>query len=291
MVKGNEKGRWLTVAQNILGKELSAKEILRETISLYANNVVPFLFLYLSVAIIIGLLNVVSFSVIGFRSIALLQSANEISASIQTQIIILVAFLILFSVINNFVYSIRDGASVLLTSNCLISSSCNFRSTISFVLPKATPLFVTELLVSTIANLVTFLVFRGIVISLTTATFIALIVSFSLALVVIAVAVMLLLTIPTIVLENKSFFASLSRSKTLASYNFSKAFFIWLASWSVSLLAGFVSGTLLLPFDERIATVLSQVVLSIISPIFTISITLLYYSMLFKEKTFRQVKS
>jgi hypothetical protein len=96
LVKGNEKGRWLTVAQNILGKELSAKEILRETISLYANNVVPFLFLYLSVAIIIGLLNVVSFSVIGFRSIALLQSANEISASIQTQIIILVAFLILF---------------------------------------------------------------------------------------------------------------------------------------------------------------------------------------------------
>jgi len=274
--------------QRFLEKELSVKEILKKTISLYANNAIVFLCLYIIVAIIIGLLNIFSLSTIGFRLMAILQSTNEISTLVQTQIIILIALLILFSMISNLVYAIRDSSSVLLTSNCLISASCDLKSTISFVLPKMTSLFLAELLISVITDLVSFLVFREIVITLTAGISIMLIVDFSLALIGIVILVILLFTVPAIVLENRGFLASLSRSKALVSYNFSKTFLIWLLNWSISSFTEFINKILWFPFDERIAAMLSQILLVVISPIFTISITLLYYSMLSKEQELKR---
>ncbi|MCI4439436.1 hypothetical protein JHC27_06290 [archaeon] len=85
-------------------------------------------------------------------------------------------------------------------------------------------------------------------------------------------------------MENKGAIDALGRSKALVNRRWLKTFGVLLLNGIIILFVRAFSDTLLVPFDERISTILSEVIVSLIAPITTISTTLLYYSMLFKEK-------
>ncbi|MGC9202747.1 MAG: hypothetical protein ACP5HX_08800 [Thermoproteota archaeon] len=253
------------MAQSAVDKELSIGEILGRAVSIYANNAIDFLIVYIGAAIITGGLGVMFLSA-GIRAISELQTTSEITPSTLNQLFGLLASSVLVAIIDGLVNAIRDGAAVKLTSDYLTSLSCDFQVALSFVAPKAISIIVATVISSVIIVLgFLFLVVPGII-----------------------AMIMLALIVPVIVLENKGALDALGRSKTLVNRRWLKTFGVLLINGIIILFIRAFSNTLLVPFDERISTILSEVIVSLIAPITTISITLLYYSMLVKEKVLQQ---
>lgn len=256
------------MAQEIISKELSVKEILENAISIYISNSIDFLIIYISAAIITGSLGIILLSK-GFRAISELQAASEITPSALNQMIGLIISSILIAIVDEVVNSIRDGAAIKLTSDYLTSLSCDFQVALSFVIPKVISIIIATLIGSVIIFLgFLFLVIPGII-----------------------ATIMLALIVPTIVLEDKGALDSLGRSKALVSHRWFKTFAVLLINGIIILVTKSFSNILLMALDERISTMLSEVIVSIVSPITTISVTLLYYSMLFKEKAAQKLTS
>ena len=249
------------MAQSAVERELSIGEIFGKAISIYTNNAIDFLIVYIGAAIITGGLGVMLLSA-GIRAVSELQTASEITPSTLSQLFSLLASSVLVAIIDGLVNAIRDGAAVKLTSDYLTSLSCDFQVALSFVAPKVISIIVATIVSSVIIFLgFLFLVVPGII-----------------------AMIMLALIIPVIVLENKGAFDALGRSKALVNRRWLKTFGVLLLNGIIILFVRAFSDTLLVPFDERISTILSEVIVSLIAPITTISTTLLYYSMLFKEK-------
>ncbi|MEM0219241.1 MAG: hypothetical protein QW260_07700 [Thermoproteota archaeon] len=254
------------MAQSVFEKELSVGEIFERAISIYVNNAIDFLIVYVGTAIITGGLGVIFLSM-SVRTISELQTTNEITSLALSQMLSLFVSSILVAVVDGLINSIRDGAAVKLTSDYLTSLNCDFQAALSFVVPKVISIIVATIISSFITILgLLFLVIPGVI-----------------------VMIMFALIVPVIVLENKGALDSLGRSKILVNRRWLKTLVILLINGIIMFFARIFSNVLLVPFDERVSTILSEVISSIIAPITTISITLLYYSMLFKEKTLQQL--
>lgn len=200
------------------------------------------------------------------RTISELQATSEITPSALGQLLGLLLSSVLIAIIDGLVNSIRDGTAVKLTSDYLNSLSCDFQVALSFVAPKVISIIVANVISSVI-------IFLG---------FLLLIIPGIIAM------IMLALIVQVIVLENKGALDSLGRSKALVDHRWLKTFAVILINGIIIFIVTTFFRTLLVPFDERISIILSEVITSTVAPITTISTTLLYYSMLSKEKALQQ---
>lgn len=251
--------------QDTINEELSIGEIFGKAISTYIINAIDFLVIYIGAAIITGGIGVMFLSV-GMRTFYMLQNTSEITPSTLNQLLGLLVSSILVVMVEGIVNAIRDGAAIKLTSDYLTSLSCDFQTALSFVAPKVISIIVANVISSII-------IFLGYLLLIVPG--------------IIATIVLALIT-PVIVLENKGALESLGRSKALVNHRWLKTLAVLLINGIIMIFVRGFSNILLTPFDERISIVLSEVVASLIAPITTISITLLYYSMLFKEKALQQ---
>lgn len=103
----------------------------------------------------------------------------------------------------------------------------------------------------------------------------------------IIVAIMFSLVIPTIIVEQRGILESLGRSKKLVSNRWGKTFLLILI---LGIIAGIVSGianVLTLPLGTIhpiVNSLIANIIVAFVSPIYPIAITYLYYAMVAREK-------
>jgi len=250
--------------KGLFDRELSVSEIFERSVSIYLSNITDFLIVYIGAAIIVGFFQAMLLSK-GFLSIAEIQLEQT---SIEA-VLSLIAIAIVSSVLEAIVSFVRDGVAVKLTSDYLTMLRCDFQTALSFVLPKVPSIVVA----SFVAGLLTFFGFLFLIIP------------------GIIVAIMFSLVLPVIVIEEKGAFESLGRSKALVSRRWIKTFIVIMLSSMIIFLVRLVANVILTPFEERVAIILAQVIAAIVSPIEAIALTLLYYSMLYKEKVTKRITS
>jgi hypothetical protein len=239
-----------------LQRELSIGEILTQTFNLYSRNFVQYLIPFLAAGILTGLVTVAVRSALVIPVAPLYPSSQQFLAWLPTYLTVLATSAFLTGIVSWITNSITTGITIKFTSDKLEKGQANLNTAFTFTLPKLFSLLAASII-------------TGILIVL---GFVALIVPG------VILALMFSLVYPVIMLEGTGVLGSLSRSRVLVSNR-------WLKTFGLLLLLGIIvaifNGIFVLiasPFGV-VSPLISGILTTLITPIFSIAITLYYYSM------------
>ena len=243
-------------------RELSLEEILTWTFDLYSKNIVMFLIPIMITALISGSFSVpIASYITKMGEIDRGAPPDVVLSQLWSYISTLLALAFVFGIISGIVGTIAYGVCVKCASDLIEKGKASLGVSFNFT--------VTKLLSLLVAALIT-----GILIAL---GFLALIVPG------IILSIMFYLVIPTIIIEDIGAFDSLSRSRRLVSNR-------WLKTFVLSLIVGIITGFVAV-IGSLIGTplgiygwFLSSIIAAFVQPIFPISLTVYYFSMLAKEE-------
>jgi hypothetical protein len=241
-------------------RELSLGEIISATFSLYGQRFLPFVLPFLIGTAISGVLDTVVF-------LAFLGWFGDIS--------VLIVIVILVGLISLIIGAVATGTVVKYMADVLENRDTNLSMSFSFALEKLPSLIGAQILASIIIGIgFLLLIVPGIIF----------LIWFS-------------LVIPVIVIEQKSAFESLGRSRRLVSNRWGKTFGLLLTFGIIIGLVGWIVGWIVNAFVLSLGVeqiyvlsvpifpnlILTGLITSLISPISEVATTFLYYSMIARQ--------
>lgn len=240
-------------------RELSAIEIIDRSFSLYSERLVQFLAPFIFVGIVNSIITQAVANM--FPSITPLEELTE--NFFEWLISFLWVVLGRTSVLWFFFWTtitIANGIAVKYASDLLEKGDADLSSAFSFTIHKLAPLLGAALISSTlmILGFICFIV-PGII-----------------------VAIMFSLIVPVIMIEGRSAFQSLERSRRLVDRSWWRIFILLLVIWFLIGLFG-VIGEALSPYLPPLQGLTSTLISAFIQPIYPIASTYLYYSRRTKE--------
>ena len=244
-------------------RELSIEEILSLTFNLYFKNFNIFFIPFLIASIISALLN--------FPMLSYAQEIQKMDFTGPPDIVLnellnilltLIAIAFITAIISWIIGSIVSGVIIKSASDIIEKGETSLSNSFNFAVSKLPSILVASLIVGILTMLgLIALIIPGIIIS-----------------------IMFYLVIPTIIIEEKGAFDSLSRSRKLVSNR-------WLKTFALALIIGIIIAVLAILVSLILAplglysSLASTIIISVIEPISPISSTFYYYSMRAKEKS------
>jgi len=251
-------------------KELHNVEVLLQAITIYRRHFIELFTPLLVSSMLTGL----TFSV------ALTHTSLTTTIPIESDLNILISrmktffAITLLAVIISWILNMSAGGIVVkYTSNLLEEKNLNFIDAFKTIIKKLPTLLATSIISGLLIAIgFTILIVPGIIFS-----------------------IMFFLFIPTIVIEGGGVISSLKRSRKLVTKRWMKTFGLMLILtaliWVASFTSGFISGIIQSFLDGAISYInflFSSIISALIAPIYFISLTLYYYSMIIKEQNLPQ---
>lgn len=245
--------------------ELSINEIISSTFNLYLNNFGTFFAPYLILSVISALL---SLPILNYTQeitkIDFTGPPEVVLPKLLNMLLTLIALAFVVAIISLIINTVVSGILIKSASDLIEKGKTSLSSSFKFAVSKLPSLLVASLIV----YILTFLGFMLLIIP------------------GIIIFIMFYLVIPTIVIEGRGAFDSLTRSRELVSNRWLKTFILSLIIGLIIGVLAFVVNLILTPLGIY-STLASTIISSVITPISPISSTFYYYSMYAKEESRR----
>lgn len=252
-------------------RELSVGEILSLTFNLYLSKFLQFFLPFLISGIIIGIFTYAitsSFPIPTPPPIPTSPGAPLPYEELFEWFFALISTIIVIGILSGLVLGIVGttitGVVIKNASDQIEKGTSNFGVSFNFAISKLPSLLVAQFV-------------AGILIAIGMLLFIV---------PGIIIAIMFLLVIPTIIVEQKGIFESLGRSKKLVSNRWLKTFLLLLVLGIIVLIVTGIANVLAMPFSTIhpiVNPLITNIISAFVSPIYPIAITYLYYAMVARE--------
>ena len=238
-----------------IGHELGLGEVITKTFELYRRNFVSYFILFLVVEAIFGILTAVVQRAANLPALGSNPTSQQVMDWLSGSLGTLIFSGLLLFVVAIIVFPVAYGAAIRMASEEIQGRKTDIMASASFAAGKLLSIWAASIIVGII-------VFLGLI-----------------ALIIpgIILAIMFLLVLPVILIENVGVITSLSRSRELVSRRWLLTFATFLVLGIVVLIISAVLGLLSAPFGSAsgfVGTLLG----AFTAPIFPIAFTVYYYS-------------
>jgi hypothetical protein len=252
-------------------RELSVREILSLTFSLYRSKFIQFFLPFLIQGIILGILYYAITWAFPFPETPIIPTIptttfyyEELIPWFLSMISTLVVVFLLLLIIGNIVASVIVGFVVKNASDQIEKGTFNFSESFKFVITNLTSLIPAVFIVGILVAVgFLFFIVPGII-----------------------VGIMFSMVYPTIIVEQRGPLESLGRSKKLAGKRWLKILTLIIIYSIIVFVTTLIGSAIALPLiniHPIISPLITYSILAFVLPIFAIAITYLYYSMLTRE--------
>ena len=246
-------------------RELSIGQILSLTLNLYLSEFLQFFLPFLIAGIITGLSMYVIISSFPIPTPpSTTASYEEIFEWFSAFLSTVISIGILSALVTWIVSTTTTGIATKYASDQIEKGTSNLGASLNFTISKLPSLLIAQFIIGILTTIGMFIfIIPGIII-----------------------AIMFSLTIPTIIIEQKSAFESLGRSRRLVRNRWLKTFVLLLILVIIVGIVTFVANLLATPLNTtypNASLIVSSITSSFLAPIFPIAMTYLYYTMVARE--------
>ncbi len=243
-------------------RELSVGEIVSITFTIYFSRFTDFVVPFVLAGLVGGVLSAVTFSSLPFDMLSSRTPSAEDIRLLLSNLGSIVAALFFLGAVSWVIFTIVEGVVVKFASDVIEKGAVNHMEALNIVAARLPSLLGASLITGILTAVGFLLVAPGVIF-----------------------LIIFTLVLPSVVIERLDAFKSLGRSTTLVSRRWRKTLTLLLIIVTTILAVNLTIGFIITSFTPPpLGTILTSVVFSVLQPLYVISITVLYYSMITREQ-------
>ncbi|MFQ6134319.1 MAG: hypothetical protein ACE5KU_00700 [Nitrososphaerales archaeon] len=243
-------------------RELSVGEMVSAVFSLYSSRFLEFVTPFVLAGLVSGMISSVTFSFFPLDFMAHRPVGADVISWMLSNLGTLILTILFLGLVSWVIYTIVGGLAVKFASDLIEYGEADYRVGFNEVISRLPSLLGAGLITAVLIGL-------GLILFILPGVILAIIFS---------------LVVPVIMIERLSAFRSLSRSRLLVRNRWGKTFALLLIVAVIIVLADLIAGSIVASVTQPpVSSIFTALVSSILQPLYFISTTILYYSMIVRE--------